>query len=239
MKHNRMTVVAVLAAIALTGNAYAKKDEDKTKKGVEHRVTALEEQVENLENSDVDTKSRLSNLEDLGEYLLSWDSTLGGADCGIQFNWEIFDPDYNLDPDDNWYDIGRDTDPRSLDGQYQGTLTAFLDDNGCDAGHFSPAGSASDIVAISRGGCLFSTKVANAQAAGYGATVIYNNNDGPFGPNGRLIVRMTTGDGSPFAIPSISVSAQTGFFLRDHFMTFGPRPMTIDGPAPFCSPLNE
>jgi Zn-dependent M28 family amino/carboxypeptidase len=80
---------------------------------------------------------------------------------------------------------------------------------GCAAGDFTPA-SATDpqIALIQRGGCNFSVKAENAQAAGYDAVIIYNE-----GQPGRT--DLTTGTlGRIFDIPVVGLSFADGDALN-------------------------
>jgi Zn-dependent M28 family amino/carboxypeptidase len=75
--------------------------------------------------------------------------------------------------------------------------------SGCDAADFAgfPVG---DIALIQRGTCTFGTKVANAQAAGASAVVIFNE-----GQPGRTDLIVGT-LGSPFTIPVVGLSFADG-----------------------------
>lgn len=241
MKNALRIMIVLLVATAVSVNVYAKKD--KKDNGVEHRVTTLEEKVENLETSDADSqsrlddletsdadsKSRLDTLEDLGEYLLT-SPTIDAADCNLPFS---IDTGYGYPA----FGIGRDSFPPTVGGPFSGVLTEMLPTFGCDPFEFPPAGSPTDIVSVPRGGCLFETKAVNAAAAGYGALIVINGGD-PFTYEGQLRSRMA-GPGGAFPIPSIMINAKDGFDIDNLFFTNGPRPMTLDGPAQFCSPINQ
>ena len=80
---------------------------------------------------------------------------------------------------------------------------------GCAAGDFTPA-SATDpqIALVQRGGCNFSVKAENAEAAGYDAVIIYNE-----GQDGRT--ELATGTlGQVFDIPVVGLSFADGDTLN-------------------------
>lgn len=70
----------------------------------------------------------------------------------------------------------------------------------CDA--VAPASSASDIAVIQRGGCAFTTKATNAEAAGYAAAVVFNHS---FGCQGSVSMIVSAG------IPAVFVPRSDGF----------------------------
>ncbi len=77
---------------------------------------------------------------------------------------------------------------------------------GCNAGDFAPApGGAADVVLIERGVCFFSTKAANAQAAGYDAYIVFND-----AARGDAIINMSAGTTDVITIPGIFVGNTVG-----------------------------
>lgn len=86
---------------------------------------------------------------------------------------------------------------------------------GCDA---FPAGFFTGSLAlIGRGTCTFAVKVANAQAAGADAVVIYNNSGGP--PVGMA--------GVPTDYPNYMIDMVNGQAVRDFILTSAPTPVTV------------
>lgn len=78
-------------------------------------------------------------------------------------------------------------------------------DSGCDAAHFTGF-STGNIALIQRGTCTFADKVANAEAAGASAVVIFNE-----GQEGRRGVLSGTLDGgNPATIPVLGISYNLG-----------------------------
>ena len=77
--------------------------------------------------------------------------------------------------------------------------------SGCEPGDFDAAPSTPAVALVQRGTCDFATKVANAQAAGYDAVIIFNE-----GQPGRdeLLTAVTLG--GPVDIPVVGVSFATG-----------------------------
>jgi Zn-dependent M28 family amino/carboxypeptidase len=71
---------------------------------------------------------------------------------------------------------------------------------GCEPGDFTPAPAGPAIALVQRGGCDFSVKVTNAQAAGYDAVIIFNE-----GNPGRTDLFIGT-LGSPFTVPVVGLS---------------------------------
>jgi len=80
--------------------------------------------------------------------------------------------------------------------------------SGCEAADFEPASATEDEIAlIQRGTCTFEIKVANAEAAGYDAAIIFNE-----GQEGRQ--ELLTGTlGVPFDIPVVGLSFADGAAL--------------------------
>ena len=71
---------------------------------------------------------------------------------------------------------------------------------GCEPEDFAPAPAGPAIALVQRGGCDFSVKATNAQAAGYDAVIIFNE-----GNPGRTDLFIGT-LGSPFTIPVVGLS---------------------------------
>jgi hypothetical protein len=183
---------------------------------------------------------RVDRLEALTEYLLTRDSLTSSnnasssADCGLTV-------DFDFGADGIATAIARDTTPPSVPGPLTGTLR-HLDGDGCDASQFVQ-GTSTDIIAIIRGGtsatsstglCYFREKVQRAADAGYGAVIIYNYGEA-FNFEGQLLVSMATGDGSSFALPTVAMNARDGLDLPG----LDGIPVTINGPAEFCTSSNE
>jgi Zn-dependent M28 family amino/carboxypeptidase len=72
--------------------------------------------------------------------------------------------------------------------------------SGCEPGDFTAAPAEPAVVLVQRGGCDFSVKVTNAQAAGYDAVIIFNE-----GNPGRTELFIGT-LGGPFTIPVVGLS---------------------------------
>ena len=87
-----------------------------------------------------------------------------------------------------------------------GDVVEVADDFGCTAGDFlaAPGGSA-DIALIQRGVCAFSTKAANAQAAGYDAYIVYND-----AARGDGLINMSAGTADVITIPGLFVGNTIG-----------------------------
>jgi Zn-dependent M28 family amino/carboxypeptidase len=84
--------------------------------------------------------------------------------------------------------------------------TAGSSNSGCQPEDFVPASTTEDQVAlIQRGGCDFSVKAANAEAAGYDAAIIFNE-----GQEGRTEVFEGTLGSPDFGIPVVGASFATG-----------------------------
>lgn len=77
--------------------------------------------------------------------------------------------------------------------------------SGCAPGDFTQAPSATAVALVQRGTCDFATKVANAEAAGFDAVIIFNE-----GQPGRdeLLTGVTLG--APVDVPVVGVSFATG-----------------------------
>jgi Zn-dependent M28 family amino/carboxypeptidase len=76
--------------------------------------------------------------------------------------------------------------------------------SGCEAADFPPAPAGPAVALIQRGTCTFEDKVANAQAAGYDAVIIFNE-----GQEGRT--ELLTGTlGRPFDLPVVGLSFADG-----------------------------
>lgn len=89
------------------------------------------------------------------------------------------------------------------------TGTVTTENDACEA---LPAGSLSGRVAlIRRGTCGFTTKIANAQAAGARGVVLYNN------VPGRLNV--TVAGGSPVLVPVVSITPEDGALINARLAT--------------------
>ncbi len=92
-----------------------------------------------------------------------------------------------------------------------GDVVAAADAFGCSAGDFDPApGGAADVVIIERGACFFSTKAANAQAAGYDAYIVFND-----AARGDGITNMSAGTADVITIPGIFVGNTLGNAMRN------------------------
>jgi hypothetical protein len=72
--------------------------------------------------------------------------------------------------------------------------------SGCEPGDFAPAPAEPAVALVQRGTCTFEVKVANAQAAGYDAVIIFNE-----GNPGREALFIGT-LGRPFDIPVVGLS---------------------------------
>ena len=170
---------------------------------------------------------RVDRLEALTEYLLTRDTLTSSnnasssADCGLTV-------DFDFGGGNIATGIARDTSPPSVPGPLTGTLR-HLNGDGCDPSQFAP-GTSTDIIAIGRGTCPFRDKVQNAADAGYGAVIIYNSGD-TYNFEGQLLVSMFTGDDSTFALPTVAMNASDG----QYFPSFAGVPVTINGPAEFCT----
>ncbi|WP_336212075.1 M28 family metallopeptidase [Nonomuraea sp. LPB2021202275-12-8] len=86
--------------------------------------------------------------------------------------------------------------------------------SGCQPEDFAPAGAAPQIALIQRGGCSYAEKVANAEAAGYDAVVIFNEGQpgrqalvpgSLFAPAGVPVVLLSYADGA-----ALNAAAQAG-----------------------------
>ena len=89
--------------------------------------------------------------------------------------------------------------------------TAGSSTSGCQPEDFVPASTTEDQVAlIQRGGCDFSVKAANAEAAGYDAAIIFNE-----GQEGRTEVFEGTLGSPNFGIPVVGASFAAGQELFD------------------------
>jgi hypothetical protein len=73
---------------------------------------------------------------------------------------------------------------------------------GCSSGDFS-AGTGT--VLIERGACFFSTKAANAQAAGYDSYIVFND-----AARGDALINMSSGTGDVITIPGIFIGHTLG-----------------------------
>lgn len=94
---------------------------------------------------------------------------------------------------------------------------------GCNASDFAgfPAGN---VALISRGACTFVIKSQNAQAAGAGAVVLYNNAEGAFGAD-------LTGGGITIPVVAVTQAAgQTIAAIPDATLTWGN--FTVQSPVP-------
>ena len=79
--------------------------------------------------------------------------------------------------------------------------------SGCEPGDFAPAPAEPSVALVQRGTCNFSVKVANAQAAGYDAVIVFNE-----GNPGRTDLFIGT-LGTPFDIPVVGLSFADGAAL--------------------------
>jgi hypothetical protein len=82
-------------------------------------------------------------------------------------------------------------------------VVAVAADFGCNAGDF--VATPGDVVLIERGVCFFSTKAANAQAAGYDAYIVFND-----AARGDGIINMSAGTADVITIPGIFVGNTVG-----------------------------
>ena len=77
---------------------------------------------------------------------------------------------------------------------------------GCNAADFTAApGGSADIALIQRGVCFFSTKAANAEAAGYDAYIVYND-----AARGDGLINMSAGTADVITIPGLFVGNTVG-----------------------------
>lgn len=77
--------------------------------------------------------------------------------------------------------------PGGVEGSFPtpGNVVSVAGNLGCNAGDFDPApAGTANVVLIERGSCFFSTKAANAQAAGYNAYIVFNSVAGGDGVQG-------------------------------------------------------
>lgn len=88
----------------------------------------------------------------------------------------------------------------------------------CTDNTIAPAEDASDIALISRGSCNFSTKINNAEAAGYAAVIVYNS------PGENDLIRMV---GPPTAIPAVNIGNSDGVMLEDLITNESPVNVTL------------
>lgn len=261
MNKTRLILIAILILVSFS--AYAGKGADKKdKKGLEHRVTALEESPE-------------------FEFLLRWDGSAGSPDCGLFYHYETPLVDTPV-----YIGQGKDTFPPSFSGDYRGDLTAIVIRVPQDL-PVPPATSDTDILAIRRGGDALLTSQ-NAADLGYGAVLIVNNADvdpiltaqvtddpenqkagsalsspegiGVYEPsnpqagsrlpspedngfvgtkNLKAVSRLSSPDGiTPFPIPTMMVSGfETFFYLNAALLEYGRVPIFIEGTT-FCSSLS-
>ena len=107
---------------------------------------------------------------------------------------------YNASQGDDVPQVGP-TNPAQGTGRYVGLACAPID----------PAVNPPDIAVIQRGDCSFTTKVQNAEAAGYQAAIVFNQSirDDAGGCEGSVSMIVSAG------IPALFVARSTGFALLD------------------------
>ena len=87
-----------------------------------------------------------------------------------------------------------------------GDVVSVAANFGCNAGDFAMApGGSADIALIQRGACFFSTKAANAEAAGYDAYIVYND-----AARGDGLINMSAGTADVITIPGLFVGHTVG-----------------------------
>ncbi len=118
------------------------------------------------------------------------------------------------------YTSVEDTAPAPADNASQLTLRVASNTTACNANPVLTAVPADTALLVKRGTCAFSEKVANAQAAGAEAVVLYNNVP-------SLDSFTATRDGQPpFTIPAIAIGGTDGANLASLIAASGAKAMT-------------
>lgn len=143
--------------------------------------------------------------EDQAKFAAFMSSTIG---AGPQSTNKIGSALFGPDPIDNFPEPG--------------DVVAVAANFGCSSSDFAPApGGAADVVLIERGVCFFSTKAANAQAAGYDAYIVFND-----AARGDGLIDMSAGTADVITIPGIFVGNTLGSAMRTEINSSGT--VTVD-----------
>ncbi|MEE9148897.1 MAG: PA domain-containing protein, partial [Candidatus Tectomicrobia bacterium] len=118
--------------------------------------------------------------EDTSPFSTFLNSTIGGVPSANKIGAALFGPQ-----------------PAAAFFPTPGDVISVAANFGCNAGDLATApGGTADIALIQRGVCFFSTKAANAQAAGYDAYIVYNDAAG-----GDGLINMSSGTADVITIP--------------------------------------
>lgn len=140
--------------------------------------------------------------EDQSKFLTLLDSTIGGPPPGDKVGSALFGPQPAAD---------------AFDLLTPGDVLSVADAFGCNAGDVAAApGGSADIVLIQRGVCFFSTKAANAEAAGYDAYIVYND-----AARGDGLIDMSSGTADVITIPGLFVGHTVGSAMAAEIMGSG------------------
>ncbi len=131
--------------------------------------------------------------EDQSKFAEFMDSTIDGAPGTNKIGTALFGPD------------ALTTFPTP------GDVVSVAASFGCSPDDFDSApGGAADVVLVERGACFFSTKAANAQAAGYDAYIVFND-----AARGDGIIDMAAGTADVITIPGAFIGHTLGSEMRD------------------------
>ena len=84
-------------------------------------------------------------------------------------------------------------------------VVSVADNLGCNTGDYDTAGGPNEVVLIERGDCFFSTKAANAEAAGYDGYIVFNSVAG-----GDGLIDMSAGTNDVITVPGLFVGRTVG-----------------------------
>jgi len=127
--------------------------------------------------------------EDTSQFSTFLNSTIGGAPSSNKIGAALFGPQ-----------------PAADFFPAPGDVVSVAASVGCNASDFDPApGGMADIALIQRGECFFSTKAANAEAAGYDAYIVYND-----AARGDGLINMSSGTADVINIPGLFVGHTVG-----------------------------